>query len=896
MNTCVGITLCLLALLPSLSLAQPKTAPDPQFAGLVTELFAAPDAAARTRLLAAHTDQANPQLVAALSETAGQVFDTRNYPKALGMYETVCAVARELNDTAGEARCMDNLGLTQSRLQRSDAALESLNRSVALFETLEHKGELVAPLNEICIQYKNRGEFRRALPVCERALAEANQSRNDTSIARTHTNLSNVYNGLGNFRAATQSLRIALEITRKLGLEREQGLVLNNLGSTYFEAHDDAMALSYVEQSLAIKEKRNDPQLATSVMNLGVIYESMGDSVKAGLAYDRALKLCTRPEQMDTRVRITYNYGNMEYHHHQLDAASHHLEEAIQLAESIGDNTDANAARLVLGEIAEETGDHDTAVQYSRMAIEFARQAGDSAMLMTALDLSGVALHSQEKHAEAEKAFLEGIQLTEQLREQLPGDRMGSVHFMNAQTSVFHHMILLQLDLKHTDAALAYAERHKARSLLDVLANGGSGITKAMDAQDQDRESALKQVLTRLNDQILGESHRPSPDRKRIADLTALLEKARTEYRAFESQLYAAHPQLKVQRVAFEPVRPADLIASLPDRKAALLEYVIAEGQIYLFVLTRGAGASPDLRVYHLATPLPALLRDARSFRRKVAERDLGYSQLALSLYRHLLAPAAAQLRGKTTLVLSPDEALWQLPFQALQSEPDHYLLQDFALTYTPSLSVLHEMQKLHPERRAANSRVLAMQAAQLPSARREIEGVREVYGPAHTQVYSPAQADEVHMRRNTGSFQVLHIAAHGFFEDSNPMNSYLLLAKDGKPEAGMLETRGLMDLNLRANLVVLSGCETGRGSAGSAEGMIGMSWALFIAGSPSLVASQWKVESSATTQLMLGFHGNLKTTGKAVALQQAALAVMKNPIYRHPFYWSGFVLMGLGF
>ena len=285
-----------------------------------------------------------------------------------------------------------------------------------------------------------------------------------------------------------------------------------------------------------------------------------------------------------------------------------------------------------------------------------------------------------------------------------------------------------------------------------------------------------------------------------------------------------------------------------------------------------------------------------KRYREQVATRDLDYRKLAASLYRELIQPAAEQLRGKTTLVIAPDGFLWQLPFQALQPEPDRYLLQDRAIFYTPSLSVLHEMQKLHRDRKPDLPRLLAVDATQLPAARREVDGLRRLYGQARVQVFTAAEADQDRIRKEAPNYDLLHLTAHGVFQDRSPMNSYLVLAKAGKPEAGVLEAREMMDLNLHADMVVLSGCETGRGNTDGSEGMIGMAWALFVAGSPSTVASQWKVESESTTQLMLGFHRNLKRSTKAKALQLAALDVMKNPGYRHPFYWSGFVLMGQGF
>ena len=120
---------------------------------------------------------------------------------------------------------------------------------------------------------------------------------------------------------------------------------------------------------------------------------------------------------------------------------------------------------------------------------------------------------------------------------------------------------------------------------------------------------------------------------------------------------------------------------------------------------------------------------------------------------------------------------------------------------------------------------------------------------------------------------------------------------------SSVLEARELLHLDLRADLAVLSACETARGRFGVGEGIIGLTWSMFIAGVPSTVVSQWKVESASTRDLMVGFHGRLKSqlearntkAAKAEALRQAALKLMKNPETSHPFYWAGFVLVGDG-
>jgi CHAT domain-containing protein len=112
------------------------------------------------------------------------------------------------------------------------------------------------------------------------------------------------------------------------------------------------------------------------------------------------------------------------------------------------------------------------------------------------------------------------------------------------------------------------------------------------------------------------------------------------------------------------------------------------------------------------------------------------------------------------------------------------------------------------------------------------------------------------------------------------------------------------MEMDLKAEIAVLSACETARGRVGAGEGMIGMTWALSVAGVPTTVASQWEVPSESTTKLMVAFHKNAnavdrqngKRVSKAHAWREAALEMIRNPRYRmKPFYWAGFVVVGDG-
>jgi CHAT domain-containing protein len=135
-------------------------------------------------------------------------------------------------------------------------------------------------------------------------------------------------------------------------------------------------------------------------------------------------------------------------------------------------------------------------------------------------------------------------------------------------------------------------------------------------------------------------------------------------------------------------------------------------------------------------------------------------------------------------------------------------------------------------------------------------------------------------------------------------MYSHVVLASGEGHEDGLLEAWEMMNLDLKEEVVVLSGCQTAQGPVSQGEGLIGMSWALFVAGVPTTVASLWKVDSASTTRLMLDFHRGLRQHfaepagggTKAEALRQAMLRSLHDPETRHPFYWAGFVMLGHGF
>ena len=358
-----------------------------------------------------------------------------------------------------------------------------------------------------------------------------------------------------------------------------------------------------------------------------------------------------------------------------------------------------------------------------------------------------------------------------------------------------------------------------------------------------------------------------------------------------------------------------DAARLLTDPQTLYLEYSLAGDRGYVFALRAGPSGEPDLSVHRLEVAPGEIVRRARALREGLAGRDLGFDASAAPLYQALLAPVRDVLRAARHVVLVPDGALWELPFQALRPRGGRYLVEDVAISYAPSLSVLRDMRARrrarartgpallalgNPDLGAAARRrapsVLMSDLQPLPEAEAQVREIARLYDARTSSVRVGAEARESWLKQEAAHYRILHLATHGLLDDASPLYSELVLAapRAGETDDGLLEAREILDLRLDADLAVLSACETGRGQSGAGEGLIGMTWAFFVAGCPATVASQWKVEAASTTRLMLAFHRELRAgRTPAEALRQAALAQLRRPDERHPFYWAGFVAMG---
>ena len=299
-----------------------------------------------------------------------------------------------------------------------------------------------------------------------------------------------------------------------------------------------------------------------------------------------------------------------------------------------------------------------------------------------------------------------------------------------------------------------------------------------------------------------------------------------------------------------------------------------------------------------------------------LAESDLRVEAAGRKTYVVLIKPIENELRGATMVLVVPDQYLWRVPFAALVDARGTFLVERLAIAYAPSITAAvpdsHRPRAVppvslfavgNPTLRGHSSESVASlyrddTLGPLPDAEREVNALAALY--AKSVILTRAQATERRTKEALPRTNIAHFATHAIFDDANPMYSRLLLAQDRDAASdGWLESWEVAQMDLHADLVVLSACETARGRVGGGEGVIGLSWSFLVAGARSIVSAQWKVASDSTAKFMLAFYRSLNAAKadpslqKAQSVRDAQLHLIRDPETRHPFYWAPFVLLG---
>jgi CHAT domain-containing protein len=554
-----------------------------------------------------------------------------------------------------------------------------------------------------------------------------------------------------------------------------------------------------------------------------------------------------------------------------------------------------------------EGGDAAQAQRYAALAEQRTEALDDKYHLPEDLALMADLAAETGHVRQADRLYARAEDVTNGLLIALPSRQVESSLLATLSNVYLGHFRLAALKLKNIPQAFEILEGARGRSIADQL-RSGARITLPANRTTQ---NAQKKV-NRLQLQLL---HEASPSSR-----SALLR------RLFEvEQMLGPEGESRTpfQKATLRP-SPADLRAVQRRLNAdvTILEYVLDNPNSFCLYVTRD-----DAGVVTLPAGRAELDKLAVSYRTQVLTRTREIPASS-SLYADLLQPLPVQAL-KPKLIVVPDGRLNLIPFDALVDGHGHYVLETRVVTYAPSATVLSLIDDAPRITASAimflgvggvQYRVLTADASpggnagkgaasvsnpfdpkaeplrDLPESEDEVREAGKIFGGSSVVLLGTDATKVAFMAEPLGRFEIIHIAAHGVASPMFPDRAALVLGEDPQHhDDGLLQVRDIQQLDLKADLVTLSACDTGAGRLEGEEGIENVERAFLFAGARSILASLWTASDIYTTDLMDGFYRNLAAgQDEGEALRNAKLALLKE--YRAqatPFYWAGFTLVG---
>lgn len=522
-----------------------------------------------------------------------------------------------------------------------------------------------------------------------------------------------------------------------------------------------------------------------------------------------------------------------------------------------------NKALFGMGRLAEAKAGYDQLMQVPQL-----KENGEIYWLL--LSDRGRIAEQENNLPEAIASYAKAVDVIESQRSSI-NTEANKIGFVGDKQEVYGRIISALYRNNQPSGALEYIERSKARALVDLLASRQDFAAPPAAAEE------TRTLLASYN----------SADVEARAQVPVGAGGAESRQRnlvvksAAAEKLHSVAPEL-ASLVTVTSMQLKQIQALIPADEA-VLQYYYQGNEFYAFVLTATGLQSVKL-------DKAGLEDDVRKFRETIEKREERSLGLAQGLYNRLVRPLEKGLAQKNLLIV-PHGALHYLPFAALH-DGNAFLIDKYALRSLPSASVL---KFIKPKSGAKSDTMLVLgnpdlgdPRLDLPNAQIEAEDIARRATKATLLVR--AKATETMFKQVAGDFNYIHVASHGEFESDTPLNSALLLAKDSASD-GLLTVAKLYTLRLNADLVTLSACETGLGKIASGDDVVGLTRGFLYAGSSSVVASLWKVDDLATSELMTSFYANLKKLNKRDALRQAQLETKKK--FPNPYFWAAFYLTG---
>jgi len=843
--------------------------------------------------------------------------------KALDKYNEALPLRRAAGDRRGEAITLSNIGVVYRSLGEMQKALENYNEAQTIFQTIGDRAEQAVTLNNIGVVYRSLGEMQKALDKFNESLLIKGAIGDRRGEAVTINNIGVTYRILGDTMKALDKFNEVLPIRQAVGDRRGEATTLNNIGLSYESLGDMRKALDKFNEALpitrAIGDRRGE---AATLNNIGLVYRSLGETLKALEKYNETLPIFQTVGERGMVATTLNNIGEIYRSLGETQKALDKFDEALSLMRAMRDRNGEAVALLGIARLEQKRGNLTQARQTIEQAI----------------------------------GLIESIRTNTDSQELRASYFANRQEFFETYIDVLMQMHKHNPAAAFDDVALAVSERARARSLLELLEESRADIRQGVDSSLLERERSLQQRLNaRAAAQVslLNGKHTPAQADAAAKEITAIT----SEYEEVQGQIRARSPRYAALTQP-QPLGLAEIQQQALDEDTLLLEYALGEKRSYLWLVSQRSIDSYELppraeveaaarRVYELLNARP----------KRGTPPDPQFIAQAETLSRMLLGPVAPQLGGKRLVFVAPG-ALSYLPFAALPAPEDKTrpagdyepLIAQHEVVSIPSASVLSIIRRETAGRQRAAKSVAVLadpvfeasdprvesakngtSSGEKPTAPAADAELSELKRAIRTMNFSDARngftrlpfsrqeaasisaltprgtglkatdfnaSRALVLSRQLSQYRIVHFATHGLLNSERPELSGLvfsLIDREGKPQDGFLRLHEIYNLQLSADLVVLSACETGLGKEIKGEGLIGLTRGFMYSGAPRVVASLWNVDDFATAELMKLFYQRMLKDGlpAGAALRAAQLELSGQKRWASPYYWAGFVMQG---
>ena len=605
--------------------------------------------------------------------------------RAIEKYNEAMELFKALEDRDREADALQQISWIYLGTGESRKAVDDLERLLLLRRSLGDRSRELAALHSLGRVYNTIGEKQKALEYYNLALQHPMGER--VGNAAILNNIAHIYESLGEKQKAFDYFNKSLTLSRAIGNRGIEASVLANIGHLYESLGEPQKALEYYHQSLPVQRLVGDRVgEAVTLNNIGWVYDGFGERQKALEYYNQTLLLSRNIGDRNTEAIALNNIGMVHDSLGEREKALEFYNQSIALSRADGDRRLEAATTRAIGLVYEALGDWQKALAHYNQALTLSRASGNRVAIAASLFGIAKAEAAQGKLLEARSTIESSLAIVETIRTKVVSPELRSSYFSTAQQFYeFSIKLLMQLHKLHPDqgydrAALQAAERARARSLLDGLAETRLEIRRGTDPALLERERALRQQLGTKTEQqlrLLNGKH----TEQQAAALASEIEALTTKYQEVEAEIRAKSPHY-ASLTHPQPLNLQEIQQQILDGETLLLEYFLGNHHSYLWVVSSSSIRSYELpkrtEIEEVSLRVKQLLT-ARSLRKegespeqrqtRIAEADASYWTEAARLSRMILEPALSEL-GSKRLAIVPDGELQDVAFGALPLQP----------------------------------------------------------------------------------------------------------------------------------------------------------------------------------------------------------------------------------